>query len=69
MEFVYTRLVYPQKNFHLLMEIAFLVNLTKNLTSIYQAQGAFCGEGIVKFYVKYKSIMDNLMYSLTRKEL
>ena len=31
-----------------------------NLTSIYQAQGAFCGEAIGKFDVQYKSIIDNL---------
>ena len=34
------------------MEFAFIVNLTKNLTSIYQAQGAFCGEAIDKFDVR-----------------
>ena len=51
------------------MEIAFIVNLTKNPTSIYQAQGAFCGETIVKFDLKYKSIMNNLIYLLTKKGL
>ena len=51
------------------MEIAFIVNLTKNPTSIYQAQGAFFGETIGKFDVKYKSIMDNLKNLLTQKGL
>ena len=31
-----------------------------NPTSIYQAQGAFCGEAIGKFDIQYKSIIDNL---------
>ena len=34
------------------MEFAFIVNLTKNPTNIYQAQGAFCGEAIDKFDVQ-----------------
>ena len=34
------------------MEFAFIVNLAKNPTNIYQAQGAFCGEAIGKFDVQ-----------------
>ena len=50
----------PPKEFPSINGNCFIVNLTKNPTSIYQAQGAFCGEAIVKFDVKYKSIIDNL---------
>ena len=46
----------PPKEFPSINGNYFIVNLTKNVTSIYQAQGAFCGEAIGKFDVKYKSI-------------
>ena len=34
------------------MEFAFMVNLTKNPTNIYQAQVAVCGEATDKFDVQ-----------------
>ena len=34
------------------MEFAFIVNLAKNPTNIYQAQGAFCGETADKFDIQ-----------------
>ena len=55
----------PPKEFPSINGNCFIVNLTKNPTSIYQAQGAFCGEAIGKFDFKYKSIIDNLKNLLT----
>ena len=46
------RLVHPQKKFPYFNGICFIVNLKKNLTNRYQAQGAFCGEAIDKFDVQ-----------------
>ena len=59
----------PPKEFPSINGNCFIVNLTKNPTSIYQAQGAFCGEAIGKFDVKYKIIIDNLKNLLTQKRI
>jgi len=48
----------PPKEFPSINGNCFIVNLTKNPTSIYQAQGAFCGEAIGKFYVNYRQFKE-----------